>query len=44
VLAAGVAVSSHDDADKVDCLVKALQKLKGLPSPGGWPAKVSFGL
>jgi hypothetical protein len=44
VLAAGVAASSHDDADKVDCLVKALQKMKGLPSPGGWPAKVSFGL
>jgi hypothetical protein len=44
VLAAGIATSSRDDADKVDCLVKALQKMKGLPSPGGWPAKVSFGL
>jgi hypothetical protein len=44
VLAAGVTASSRDGADKVDCLAEALVKLKGLPSPGSWPAKVSFGL
>jgi hypothetical protein len=44
VLAAGVAASTRDGADKADCLAEALVKLKGLPSPGSWPAKVSFGL
>ena len=44
VLAAGVAVPSKDAADKADCVAKVLGKLKGLPSPGSWPAKVTFGL
>jgi hypothetical protein len=44
VLAAGVAVPSRDAADKADCVAKVLGKLKGLPSPGSWPAKVTFGL
>jgi hypothetical protein len=44
VLAAGVATSSKDGEERIDCLTKALVKLKGLPSPGSWPAKVSFGL
>jgi hypothetical protein len=44
VLAAGVAVPSKDAADKADCVAKVLGKLKGLPSPGSWPAKVSFGI
>ena len=44
VLAAGVAASTRDAAGKADCLSEALVKLKGLPSPGSWPAKVSFGL
>jgi hypothetical protein len=44
VLAAGVATSSKDGAEKADCLAKALVTMKGLPSPGSWPAKVSFGL
>lgn len=44
VLAAGVATSGKDGADKTDCLAKALESMKGLPSPGSWPAKVSFGL
>jgi hypothetical protein len=44
VLAAGVAASTKEGADKTDCLVDVLHKLKGLPSPGSWPAKVSFGL
>jgi hypothetical protein len=44
VLAAGVAATTRDGADKADCLAEALVKLKGLPSPGSWPAKVSFGL
>ena len=44
VLSAGVAVPSKDAAGKADCVAKVLGKLKGLPSPGSWPAKVSFGL
>jgi hypothetical protein len=44
VLAAGVAVSSKDGASKADCVAKVLGKMKGLPSPGSWPAKVTFGL
>ena len=44
VLSAGVAAASKDGDEKADCLVKALMKMKGLPSPGSWPAKVSFGL
>jgi hypothetical protein len=28
----------------VDCLAEVLLKMKGLPSPGSWPAKVSFNL
>ena len=44
VLAAGVATASKDAAGKADCVAKILGKMKGLPSPGSWPAKVSFGL
>jgi hypothetical protein len=44
VLSAGVATSSKDDGDRADCLAKALVKMKGLPSPGSWPAKVTFPL
>lgn len=44
VIAAGVASHTKEDGDKVDCLASALLKLKGLPSPGSWPAKVTFTL
>jgi len=44
VLSAGVAVPGKGDEEKADCLAKELLKMKGLPSPGSWPAKVSFGL
>jgi hypothetical protein len=44
VLAASVVVSRKDGDDRAECLVKVLEKMKGLPSPGSWPAKVSFGL
>jgi hypothetical protein len=44
VLAAGVATASKDAAGKADCVAKVLGKMKGLPSPGSWPAKVTFGL
>ena len=44
VLSAGVITASKDGDDKARCLVKVLQSMKGLPSPGSWPAKVSFGL
>jgi hypothetical protein len=37
-------MSSKDGQDSADCLAKALVKMKGLPSPGSWPAKVTFGL
>jgi hypothetical protein len=44
VLAAGVVSSSKDGDGAASCLVKVLETLKGLPSPGSWPAKVSFPL
>ena len=44
VLSAGVAASSKEGAGKVDCLASALERMKGLPSPGSWPAKVTFSL
>ena len=44
VLSAGVVTASKDGDDKEECLVKVLETMKGLPSPGSWPAKVSFGL
>jgi hypothetical protein len=44
VLSAGVAMSSKDAEQSANCLAKALVKMKGLPSPGSWPAKVTFPL
>jgi hypothetical protein len=44
VLSAGVSTSGKDGAEKIDCLSDALLKLKGVPSPGSWPAKVTFAL
>ncbi len=44
VLSAGVAMSNKDGEDKADCLAKVLVRMKGLPSPGSWPAKVIFAL
>jgi hypothetical protein len=44
VLAAGVVAGGKDHESKVDCIVSVLMKLKGLPTPGSWPAKVSFSL
>jgi hypothetical protein len=44
VLSAGVATPARDSGDQADCLAKTLLKMKGLPSPGSWPAKVTFGL
>jgi hypothetical protein len=44
VLSAGVAAPGKDDEPKADCLADVLRKLQGLPSPGSWPAKVSFRL
>jgi hypothetical protein len=43
VIAAGVSTSSQEGADKIDCLVDVLKKMK-MPSPGSWAAKVSFQL
>jgi hypothetical protein len=44
VLAAGVATSTKDGEERADCLTNVLVKMTGLPSPGSWPAKVSFDL
>jgi len=41
VIGVGVAAPEKDADDKIDCVVKAVKKLKP-PSPGSWPAKVSF--
>lgn len=43
VLTAGVATSSQEGAEKIDCLVDAMKKMK-MPSPGSWAAKVTFQL
>jgi hypothetical protein len=44
VLSAGVVAPARDTGDKADCLTEVLEKMHGLPSPGSWPAKVSFTL
>ncbi len=44
VLSAGVSTSAKDNDDRADCLAEVLTKMKGLPSPGSWPAKVGFDL
>ena len=44
VLGAGVATSAKDGAEHIDCLADVLRTMKGLPSPGSWPAKVDFAL
>jgi hypothetical protein len=43
VLAAGGAASTTLAADKIDCLLDVVTAMK-LPSPGSYPAKVSFSL
>jgi hypothetical protein len=43
VMAAGVAHSQDGGDSEADCLVSTL-KSATFPSPGSWPAKVSFGL
>jgi hypothetical protein len=43
VLAVGVATTSQEGADKIDCLVDVIKKMK-MPSPGSWAAKVTFQL
>jgi hypothetical protein len=44
VLSASVVASRKDGDDRAECLVKVLEKMRGLPTPGSWPAKVTFGL
>lgn len=44
VLGVGLSTSAKDGEDHVDCLADVLRKLKGLSSPGSWPAKVGFDL
>jgi hypothetical protein len=43
VMAAGVAYAEDNGDSEADCLVETL-KSATFPSPGSWPAKVSFGL
>jgi hypothetical protein len=42
VLSVGVAVPSKDGEEKSECIVKAMKGMHGLPTPGSWPAKVTF--
>jgi hypothetical protein len=44
VLSVGVAVPSKDGEEKSECIVKAMKGMHGLPTPGSWPAKVTFAL
>jgi hypothetical protein len=44
VLAAGVATGAKNEEATADCVAGVLERLRGLPSPGSWPAKVSFEL
>jgi hypothetical protein len=44
VLAAGISGAGKGGDEEADCLVQVLEKMKGLPSPGSWPAKVRFAL
>jgi hypothetical protein len=44
VLGAGVTATSRGSEDTADCLARLLVSMTGLPSPGSWPAKVSFDL
>jgi hypothetical protein len=41
VIAVGAAPPNKEGEEKVDCIVKAMKDLKA-PTPGSWPAKVSF--
>ena len=43
VVGVGVSTSSKEGAAQVKCIVDALKPLK-MPTPGGYPAKVTFGL
>jgi hypothetical protein len=43
VLAVGVTPPDESGEESVDCLVGVLKDAK-MPSPGSWPAKVSFQL
>jgi hypothetical protein len=43
VMAAGVTPPSEEGEDSVDCLVSTL-KSASFPSPGSWPAKITFNL
>jgi hypothetical protein len=44
VLSAGVISSSKDGDEAAACLVRVLEAMKRLPSPGSWPAKVTFAM
>jgi hypothetical protein len=43
VQAVGVAAPSKDASTKIECIIKAIKDAK-VPTPGTWPAKVSFKL
>jgi hypothetical protein len=43
VLSASVTPPNEDGEDAVDCLVSTL-KGASFPSPGSWPAKITFAL
>ena len=43
VQAVGVAAPNKDASNKIECIIKAIKDAK-VPTPGTWPAKVSFKL
>jgi hypothetical protein len=43
VLSAGVTPPSEEGESSVDCLVSTLKEAS-FPSPGSWPAKITFSL
>lgn len=44
VVTAGAAVSTHDAASAIECLVNEVSAWRGLPDPGSYPAKATFHL
>jgi hypothetical protein len=42
VVTAGAAVSTHDAAAAIECLVTEVSAWRGLPDPGSYPAKTTF--
>lgn len=42
VQAVGVVPPGKEGTDKIDCIIKTVRSMKGIPSPGSYAAKVTF--